>query len=134
MIQPMLILPHEVKGVVAMNEAIEAVRMGFREWGENPHINAPRRRVHIPTDMRDSVHQGGVPGDGATGLMTHCEWARGCIADLARTDDPHNRMLAQEPAELFELLIPLNHNFQYLEISVLSTELSSSSFHPREPS
>ncbi len=76
MIQPILIRPSEVRGIVSMAEAIEAVRMGFREWGQNPQINAPRRRIHIPTGVRVSVHQGGVAGAGATGLMAHCEWVK----------------------------------------------------------
>ena len=59
-----------------MKEAVEAVCSAFREWGENPQINAPRRRIHIPTGVRVSVHQGGVPRAGATGLMTHCEWVK----------------------------------------------------------
>ena len=59
-----------------MQAAIEAVRTGFREWGENPQLNAPRRRIHIPTGVRVSVHQGGVPAAKASGLMTHCEWVR----------------------------------------------------------
>ena len=76
MIQTRLIRPSEIRGIVSMAEAIEAVRTGFRQWGENPQINAPRRRIHIPTGVRVSVHQGGVPGMAATGLMTHCEWVR----------------------------------------------------------
>ena len=52
------------------------MRLGFREWGENPQLNAPRRRIHIPTGVRVSVHQGGVPAAKATGLMTHCEWVK----------------------------------------------------------
>ncbi|MCE3239886.1 MAG: hypothetical protein K0Q83_393 [Deltaproteobacteria bacterium] len=71
-----LVSPHEVRGIVTMAEAVEAVRTGFREWGENPQLNAPRRRIHIPTGVRVSVHQGGVPAAGATGLMTHCEWVK----------------------------------------------------------
>lgn len=76
MIQPKLIRPNDLRGIVSMEEAIQAVRMGFLEWGRDPHINAPRRRIHIPTGVRVSVHQGGVPGAGVTGLMTHCEWVR----------------------------------------------------------
>ncbi|MEK7209835.1 MAG: ornithine cyclodeaminase family protein, partial [Candidatus Binatota bacterium] len=76
MIQPRLIRPSEIRGIVGMAEAIEAVRLGFREWGKDPQINAPRRRVHIPTGVRVSVHQGGIPAAGATGLMTHCEWVK----------------------------------------------------------
>jgi ornithine cyclodeaminase/alanine dehydrogenase-like protein (mu-crystallin family) len=76
MIEPLLINPDEVKGIVTMAEAIDTVRQGFRAWGENPALNAPRRRIHLPTGVRVSVHQGGVPGAGATGLMTHCEWVK----------------------------------------------------------
>jgi ornithine cyclodeaminase len=74
--KPILILPEEIRGIVGMEAAVEAVRTGFREWGENPQLNAPRRRIHIPTGVRVSVHQGGVPAAGATGLMTHCEWVK----------------------------------------------------------
>ena len=66
--ETMLVRPHEIRGIVTMAEAVEAVRTGFREWGENPQLNAPRRRIHIPTGVRVSVHQGGVPAAGATGL------------------------------------------------------------------
>jgi ornithine cyclodeaminase/alanine dehydrogenase-like protein (mu-crystallin family) len=72
----LLVQPEEIKGVITMEQAVEAVRAGFREWGENPQINAPRRRIHIPSGVRVSVHQGGVPAAGATGLMTHCEWVK----------------------------------------------------------
>jgi ornithine cyclodeaminase/alanine dehydrogenase-like protein (mu-crystallin family) len=71
-----LIMPDDLKGIVGMEEAVEAVRVGFLDWGQNPAINAPRRRIHIPTGVRVSVHQGGVPAAGATGLMTHCEWVK----------------------------------------------------------
>lgn len=74
--KPLLIQPREIKGIVSMAAAVEAVRTGFREWGENPPLNAPRRRIHIPTGVRVSVHQGGVPAAHATGLMTHCEWVK----------------------------------------------------------
>jgi len=74
--RPLLVSPEEIRGVVTMSEAVEAVRLGFREWGENPLLNAPRRRIHIPTGVRVSVHQGGVPAARATGLMTHCEWVK----------------------------------------------------------
>jgi len=74
--KPLLIQPQEIKGIVGMAAAVEAVRAGFREWGENPQLNAPRRRIHIPTGVRVSVHQGGVPAAHATGLMTHCEWVK----------------------------------------------------------
>ena len=45
--QPILILP-EIRGIVGMEAAVDAVRAGFREWGENPELNAPRRRFTFP--------------------------------------------------------------------------------------
>ena len=74
--QLLLVSPQEIRGIVSMAEAVEAVRLGFREWGEDPQLNAPRRRIHIPTGVRVSVHQGGVPAAKASGLMTHCEWVK----------------------------------------------------------
>jgi ornithine cyclodeaminase/alanine dehydrogenase-like protein (mu-crystallin family) len=74
--QPTLIQPRELRGIVTMQEAVDAVRGGFRGWGEDPQVNAPRRRIHIASGVRVSVHQGGVPAAGATGLMTHCEWVK----------------------------------------------------------
>ena len=50
-----LVGPKEVRGIVTMAEAIDAVRKGFLEWGKDPQINAPRRRVHLPTGVRVSV-------------------------------------------------------------------------------
>jgi alanine dehydrogenase len=75
-VQPLLVSPQEIRGIVTMAEAVDAVRLGFREWGENSQLNAPRRRIHIPTGVRVSVHQGGVPAAKASGLMTHCEWVK----------------------------------------------------------
>ena len=59
---PVLIQPNEIRGIVTMSEAVEAVRLGFREWGENPQINAPRRRIHIPSGVRVSVRSARVTG------------------------------------------------------------------------
>lgn len=59
-----------------MAEAVEATEQAFREWGLNAALNAPRRRIHAPSGVRVSVHQGAAPGAGATGLFTHCEYVR----------------------------------------------------------
>src|ERR687892_1646750 len=74
--ETLLVSPQELRGIVTMAEAIDAVRLGFREWGDDSQLNAPRRRIHIPTGVRVSVHQGGVPAAKASGLMTHCEWVK----------------------------------------------------------
>ena len=82
-----------------MAEAVEAVRLGFREWGENPQLNAPRRRIHIPTGVRVSVHQGGVPAAKATGLMTHCEWVKPMIEEQVYPRLNHPVIVLYDSAE-----------------------------------
>ena len=52
-----------------MAEAIEAVELGFKEWADNREFNQPRRRVHAPSGVRVSVHQGTSPQSGMTGLV-----------------------------------------------------------------
>jgi alanine dehydrogenase len=98
-LHPLLVSPQEIRGVVSMAEAVEAVRLGFREWGENPQLNAPRRRIHIPTGVRVSVHQGGVPAAKATGLMTHCEWVKPMIEEQVYPRLNHPVIVLYDSAE-----------------------------------
>ncbi|HEY7218913.1 MAG TPA: ornithine cyclodeaminase family protein [Candidatus Binatia bacterium] len=97
--QPLLVSPQEIRGIVTMAEAVEAVRLGFREWGENPQLNAPRRRIHIPTGVRVSVHQGGVPAAKVTGLMTHCEWVKPMAAEQVYPRLNHPVIVLYDSAE-----------------------------------
>ena len=70
----MLILqPADTRGLITMAEAVEATETAFRDWAQNHGIGAPRRRTHMPSSVRVSVHQGGNPTYGMTGLYTHCE-------------------------------------------------------------
>ena len=97
--QPILVSPQEIRGIVTMSEAVEAVRLGFRQWGENPQLNAPRRRIHIPSGVRVSVHQGGVPAANATGLMTHCEWVKPMAAEQVYPRLNHPVIVLYDAAE-----------------------------------
>lgn len=72
----LLLRPEDTRGLISMAEAVEATEIAFRDWGSDPRINAPRRRVHVPSGVRVSVHQGGTPSLGMTGLFTHCELVR----------------------------------------------------------
>jgi ornithine cyclodeaminase/alanine dehydrogenase-like protein (mu-crystallin family) len=60
--------PEDIRGLITMAEAIEAVALGFKEWADNRGLNQPRRRVHVPSGVRVSVHQGASPQSGLTGL------------------------------------------------------------------
>src|SRR5437867_3765314 len=68
--------PDDTRGVISMAEAVEATEIAFQDWGRNHGLNAPRRRIHVPSGVRVSVHQGGTPTLGFTGLYTHCELVR----------------------------------------------------------
>ncbi len=69
----LFLAPHELKGMIRMEEAIEAVDQGYREASEFPVVNAPRRRVHSPDGVRVSNFPGGIPGMGVIGSMTRAE-------------------------------------------------------------
>ncbi len=72
----LVLRPEEIDGLINMKEAIEVVREGFIQWNKHPDFSEVRHRTHVPSNVRVSVHQGGLPSVGVTGLMTHCEWTR----------------------------------------------------------
>ena len=65
--------PDETNGLLSLKEANSLVEQGFREWQRNVDLSGPRRRTHMPSSVRVSVHQGGIPDLGLMGLMSHCE-------------------------------------------------------------
>ena len=69
----LLIRAEEVAGMLTIEEAIDAVEAGFREFGRNPELNGPRRRITTPDGVRVSVHPGGVPSLGGIGVLAHAE-------------------------------------------------------------
>jgi ornithine cyclodeaminase/alanine dehydrogenase-like protein (mu-crystallin family) len=69
----LLIRAQDINGMLSMEDAIDAVEAGFREWGQSPELNAPRRRIMAPNGVRVSVHPGGIPSLGAIGLLAHSE-------------------------------------------------------------
>ena len=70
---PLLIRTEDVNGMLTIEEAIDAVEAGFREWGKSPELNTPRKRIMTPNGVRVSVHPGGIPSLGAIGLLAHSE-------------------------------------------------------------
>lgn len=69
----LILLPEDVRGIISINEAVQATETAFRDWGKNKALNAPRRRVHCPSGVRVTVHQGGAPSLGMTGYFEHTE-------------------------------------------------------------
>ncbi len=69
----LLLGPDDMKGLITMKEAVDAMEQGLRDWAENPELAALRRRVHAPSGARVTVHQGAPGSAGVTGILTHCE-------------------------------------------------------------
>jgi ornithine cyclodeaminase/alanine dehydrogenase-like protein (mu-crystallin family) len=68
----LLIKAEELKGLISLEEAIAAVRNGFRDQGEKPAYSAPRIRIQHE-DRRVSVHQGGCHRLQVAGMFIHVE-------------------------------------------------------------
>jgi ornithine cyclodeaminase/alanine dehydrogenase-like protein (mu-crystallin family) len=68
----LLIKAEELKGLISLEEAIAAVRAGFRDQGEKPLYSVPRIRMQHG-DRRVTVHPGGCHSLGVAGMFIHVE-------------------------------------------------------------
>jgi ornithine cyclodeaminase/alanine dehydrogenase-like protein (mu-crystallin family) len=68
----LLIKAEELKGLISIEEAIAAVREGFRDQSEKPAYSAPRIRIQHE-DRRVSVHPGGCHRLQVAGMFIHVE-------------------------------------------------------------
>lgn len=69
----LLLGPDDIKGLITMREAVEAMEQGLKDWATDPELGALRRRVHAPSGARVTVHQGAPVSAGVTGILAHCE-------------------------------------------------------------
>src|ERR1044071_7285234 len=75
-LRAILARPEDHRGILMMSEAVEAMLDAFRNWAGDPLIGELRRRTHSPNNVRITLHQGGAPAHGVTGIMTHAELVR----------------------------------------------------------
>src|SRR5262252_5023767 len=68
----LLLKAEELKRLISLDEAIAAVRAGFRDQGEHPLYSSPRIRIQHE-DRRVSVHPGGCYALGVAGTFIHVE-------------------------------------------------------------
>lgn len=68
----LLLRAEELKGMIALDEAIAAVEQGFRDQGERPHFSLPRLRI-LDQDRRLTIHPGGCRNLGVAGSFIHYE-------------------------------------------------------------
>jgi ornithine cyclodeaminase len=68
----LLLKAEELKGLISIEEAIDAVERGFRDQGEHPQFSMPRQRM-MAGDRRINIHSGGCINLSVAGTFIHYE-------------------------------------------------------------
>ena len=65
--------PKDVKGLVTIKEAVDAMEQGFLDWSSNDWLAEMRQRIHSPQGVRLTVHIGAPDSANAIGTLLHTE-------------------------------------------------------------
>ncbi|MBM2809811.1 MAG: putative ornithine cyclodeaminase, mu-crystallin [Chloroflexi bacterium] len=65
----LIVRPKELVDLIDISEAIDAIEDGYRAWGRDHAINAPRQVIH--KRVRLAAHQALVPSQGVVGIFAH---------------------------------------------------------------
>ncbi|MGH7782439.1 MAG: ornithine cyclodeaminase family protein [Candidatus Binatia bacterium] len=68
----LLLKAEEIKGLISIDEAINAVESGFRDQADHPQFSLPRQRM-MAGDRRINIHSGGCVALGVAGTFIHYE-------------------------------------------------------------
>jgi alanine dehydrogenase len=68
----LLLKAEEIKGLVSIDEAINAVEQGFRDQANHPRFSLPRQRM-MAGDRRINIHSGGCVELSVAGTFIHYE-------------------------------------------------------------
>src|SRR5687768_4992485 len=68
----LLLKAEEIKGLISIEEAINAVEHGFRDQLKYPQFSLPRQRM-LAGDRRINIHSGGCVGLSVAGTFIHYE-------------------------------------------------------------
>jgi ornithine cyclodeaminase/alanine dehydrogenase-like protein (mu-crystallin family) len=68
----LLLKAEEIKGLISIEEAINAVEDGFRDQQKHPQFSLPRQRM-MAGDRRINIHSGGCVGLSVAGTFIHYE-------------------------------------------------------------
>ncbi len=68
----LLIDSRDLSGLLSLDDAIHAVRNGFKDQGSSPSFSAPKTRIQHE-DRRITVHPGGCPTLEVSGMFIHAE-------------------------------------------------------------
>jgi ornithine cyclodeaminase/alanine dehydrogenase-like protein (mu-crystallin family) len=68
----LLLKAEEMRGLISIEEAIDAVEQGFRDQANHPRFSLPRQRM-MAGDRRINIHSGGCVGLNVAGTFIHYE-------------------------------------------------------------
>ena len=69
----LLLGPKDLKGLISMKEAFDAMERGFLDWSENRWLAELRQRVHSDEGVRLTAHFGAPNSAGVIGSLVHAE-------------------------------------------------------------
>ncbi|HEX9443234.1 MAG TPA: hypothetical protein VGA73_03900, partial [Candidatus Binatia bacterium] len=78
----LLLGAEELKGLISIEEAVDAVESGFRDQASHPRFSLPRQRM-TAGDRRINVHSGGSVDRRVAGTFIHYERHRFTKEDQA---------------------------------------------------
>ena len=65
--------PRDVKGLITIGEAVDAMERGFLDWSKNKWLGELRQRIHSPQGVRLTVHLGAPDSAAVIGSLLHTE-------------------------------------------------------------
>ena len=65
--------PKDIKGLITIKEAVDAMEQGFRDWADNAWLAELRQRVHSADGVRLTVHLGAPSSANTIGTLLHTE-------------------------------------------------------------
>lgn len=65
--------PKDVKGLITIKEAVDAMEQGFLDWSKNDWLAEMRQRIHSPQGVRLTVHIGAPDSANVIGTLLHTE-------------------------------------------------------------
>lgn len=65
--------PKDVKGLITIKEAVDAMEQGFLDWSKNKWLAELRQRVHSEAGVRLTVHIGAPNTPNTIGTLLHTE-------------------------------------------------------------
>ena len=71
--EPLLLQGDDLRGLVALPDAVDAVHGAYLDQSEEPGLNVLCHRLQTPDLVRVCAHQGATPAAGGAGVFVHSE-------------------------------------------------------------